>query len=240
MKLQDFEKVFEARREENKYEHKWNIEITFHDNSKKKMRVFRSQYGSICQFNKRSRRYGHPLWNSLDFDKVVSVRIIDRKDCDRAALMRKRAKKALEYVTASGLWPDLKAELEYFLKNVDIADFCNDVMTDTYERIYNQRNAGQKYDWLSYYEIFISLCLHGFKSIHHYTWNRESKVKEIEAAISNKQDYSYRWENGYDNSLEITFDKQPRGWYSEEYRGCGNGHYYFLLDATHAVFGEDD
>ena len=34
---------------------------------------------------------------------------------------------------------------------------------------------------------------------------------------------------------------KPRGaWLSNEYRNCGNGHYGLLLDATHAVFYEDD
>ena len=41
--------------------------------------------------------------------------------------------------------------------------------------------------------------------------------------------------------LEIINDNDVyRGFYSEEFKGCGNGHYYLLFDATHAIFYEDD
>jgi hypothetical protein len=35
-------------------------------------------------------------------------------------------------------------------------------------------------------------------------------------------------------------DGEKLAWYSEEYRGCLNGHYYLMFDATHAIFYEDD
>ena len=72
-------------------------------------------------------------------------------------------------------------------------------------------------------------------------WDRKHYNADVEKAIANKKNYSRRWTNGYDNTLEIIFnDDYPRGWYSEEFRNSGNGHYYLLFDATHAIFYEDD
>ena len=72
------------------------------------------------------------------------------------------------------------------------------------------------------------------------SWSFEEQVRQ---AIANKEDYhSPRWEKGYDNSVSVKKgeDGIVRGWYSEEYRGCGNGHYYLLIDAKHAIFYEND
>ena len=40
-----------------------------------------------------------------------------------------------------------------------------------------------------------------------------------------------------------TFEYEPdknKAWYSEEYRGCGNGHYYIALNSSMALFCEND
>lgn len=53
---------------------------------------------------------------------------------------------------------------------------------------------------------------------------------------------SMRWYGSYDYSISFEKTKSGEliGWYSAEYKGCGNGHYYLLLDATHAIYYEDD
>ena len=43
----------------------------------------------------------------------------------------------------------------------------------------------------------------------------------------------------YDTTLEYNPDNN-KAWYNEEYRHCGNGHYYLAIDATHALFSNDD
>ena len=47
---------------------------------------------------------------------------------------------------------------------------------------------------------------------------------------------------GSDFSLYYWFKHGKRyvKWYSKEFKGCGNGHYYLALDATHTIFVEDD
>lgn len=67
----------------------------------------------------------------------------------------------------------------------------------------------------------------------------ESILKEINAAMQNKTPYSAKGKNGYDVSFEYDPSLQ-KAWYSEEYKDCGNGHYYLALNDTHAIFCEDD
>ena len=63
----------------------------------------------------------------------------------------------------------------------------------------------------------------------------------IDEVKNNKEDIRFAWRNVYDNTLEIIgMNDIYRGYYSEEYRNCGNGHYYLLFDATHAIYYEDD
>ena len=58
----------------------------------------------------------------------------------------------------------------------------------------------------------------------------------------NNESYSHSWRKGYDNSIEFRLcdDGKKRGWYSEEFKNCGNGHYYLALDERRAIFCEDD
>ena len=67
-------------------------------------------------------------------------------------------------------------------------------------------------------------------------------------AIENKIDYSitkYYYgisPNGRDYSVETKLGKDGvfRAWFSSEYKGCGNGDYYLLINPTQAIFVEKD
>ena len=68
-----------------------------------------------------------------------------------------------------------------------------------------------------------------------------ARVKEeIRVALENKQAYdSGRCRANYDVSFSYCPAKH-KAWYSEEYKDCGNGHYYIALDANTALFVEND
>ena len=242
MVFNDFFNLFDARHK--KGESKWNVEIVFADGKKEKMRLFWSVNGDICKFKKGSRKFGNSVLYFLKIDEVSSIRFVNDKDKtlnEKVSLMVKRTNKAIEYLTHSGLWSSLKSELEYFLKEVDVAEFCKDMESDFYHNVYLQTSAGGKYAWCAWSSVLHSLYFKGFKSINFDKWSRETNTQLLADRIANKTNYSCRWRNGYDNSIELNFNKEEaRGWYSEEYKNCGNGHYYFLLDETHAIFAEDD
>lgn len=207
------------------------------------VRLWKTDDGRIAIMGKRKKNYGHELSLWDKYDEWTDLRLVEHKGTDRVNLVRKRAKDAVKYLTQSGFWVSIKEEIEYFLENVDIEEFCKDMEKGSYENFYCQREEGQKYAWCSTYQVFESFyrktC---WKSIAWSKYNRQRESAEVENAIRDKKDYHKRWTNGYDNTLEISFanDDYPRGWYSEEYRGYGNGHYYLLFDATHAIFYEDD
>lgn len=72
----------------------------------------------------------------------------------------------------------------------------------------------------------------------------KSKNKEIKECIKKALETKTSYESPlirdkYD--LQFTYDhKKKRATYIEEYKRCGNGHYYLALDANTAVWCEDD
>ena len=97
---------------------------------------------------------------------------------------------------------------------------------------------------MSCYQVFSSLkakkCWKN-PSFDKYDSSKDSIINSVKCAIANKKDIRFAWRNVYDNTLEIIGANDIyRGYYSEEYRNCGNGHYYLLFDATHAIYYEDD
>jgi hypothetical protein len=206
------------------------------------VRLWLHEDGRIAIMGKGKKKWGHELSSWDGFENWETLRIVEHKPSDKVRLVKKRAQDALKYLTQSGFWSDIKKEIEYFLENVDIEEFCKDMEKNSYKNFYCQRGEGQKYAWCSSHQVFESFCNKNcWKSIAYNKWDRNRYNEDVEKAIANKENYSRRWTNGYDNTLEITFDNDyPRGWYSEEFRNCGNGHYYLLFDATHAIFYEDD
>jgi len=65
------------------------------------------------------------------------------------------------------------------------------------------------------------------------------KLKEIKEALQNKQPITIKGRTNYDVSFYYKPDEN-KAWYDEEFRNCGNGHYYLALSDTYAMFYEDD
>ena len=229
-------------REIVKNEHAKQYRVSLISGGSKIVRLWLHEDGRIAIMGKGKKKWGHELSSWDGFEDWATLRLVEHKPSDKVRLVKKRAQDALKYLTQSGFWPDIKKEIEYFLENVDIEEFCKDMEKNSYKNFYCQREEGQKYAWCSTHQVFESFCSKTcWKSIAYDKWNRKRYNADVEKAIANKENYSRRWTNGYDNTLEITFnDDYPRGWYSCEYRGTGNGHYYLLFDATHAIFYEDD
>lgn len=77
------------------------------------------------------------------------------------------------------------------------------------------------------------------KSMYFGKWFNKQYKAEIADAIANKREYTARARTSYDVSFEYNPEKNM-AWYSEEYKDCGNGHYYIAIDANTALFCEDD
>lgn len=210
------------------------------DGEKHEIRLFISSNNDICFAPKRRRNGGYMLsvYQMEKWDSLTKVNKGNKTDLVKR--MRKRAESGVAMLNESGLWDDIKKELLEFLdlSNDDIKrDFVDG---DIYE-LYRTK----KYDWLSCYQVFSSLkakkCWKN-PSFDKYAYlYKEHVINSVKCAIADKKSIRFNWRNVYDNTLEIIGTNGIyRGYYSEEYRNCGNGHYYLLFDATHAIYYEDD
>lgn len=199
--------------------------------------------GGVAKIGKGKVSYGFYL-NPCDVENWVSCTEVTRQSIDMVRRVTKRAKDALKMLNESGLWEDIKKDIEYFLAHPEvIEEFCKDVAEDSYTKFYLECGEGGKYDWCKCHQVFESFTNERcWKSIAHPRWYKVEEEKRIAKAITDGERYYNRWTNGYDCSVEVNKgeDGKKRAWYSEEYRGCGNGHYYLMFDATHAIFYEND
>lgn len=68
---------------------------------------------------------------------------------------------------------------------------------------------------------------------------REWELQKVKNALDEGAEYSDYTYGSYDYSIHVN-GKEKKGRYSAEYKWCGNGHYYILLDYDTALFLEDD
>lgn len=205
------------------------FKITLNNGYKTAKRLFISSCGNICEFKGKSRTRGY-IMNTTN---VISLEMIEKGG---VALCRRNLENVVKYLSSSGLWqPMLKgAKLLLSLDNDTLSNLdYNKFFTDLGER-------GIK--WFGI-DCFYNLFEKPIKTMNFHSWERTREQQIIRECISEKKRYFKKWVKGYDNSCEMRFDDTDgvhRAWYSEEYKGCANGHYYFMLDDKHAIFGEDD
>lgn len=221
-----------------------NFIVEKNNGKKNKIQFFKSKDGYYCMKTNSRANYGFHIGMFTGYDWKS---IVPRKPFKPSVkLARKRAKECVDMLTRSGLWKPMKEQMEQFLRMSDsqIAQFIKDCKEDFYELVYNDKE--KRYGFITYHEVFASLTRERcWESIPFNSWSRARKTSQLHDAIINKKNYSDKWSNGYDCSVEVAFDDDKegaynRGWMSKEYVGCGNGHYYLLLDEKHAVFYEDD
>ena len=203
--------------------------------------------GKVYKIPKGKKKYGFPIPQNLyEVSDWKSLAPCIKTEEEIAKRMTRRAKDALKYLSASGFWSDLKAEIEYFLADDTLAlEIVKDYRSEGgfYENVYNKMNEGEKYAWMRTHQVFEAFlspkCWMTIPWDGHKAFCEELYKKALEEGTRQ----SLRWTKGYD--VTYTIDKAEEGkrrgaWLSNEYRNCGNGHYGLLLDATHAVFYEDD
>ena len=210
---------------------------------RKELRFFNNTYGELCQLKPRSRKYGYKV-SYLSYDDVVSL---EKKHKSTFQRFMKRARLAYSLLLKSGLWKNMSDELAYFLglseeKQMEV---YNDIMEDSYKKFYCEVKEGGKYPWAHTTQMYESFARNNCwaKFRYHSKYHKERVIEKLKQVINGEIDqWSEKWTNGYDNSIEIRKDSNGnlRGWFSSEYVGCGNGHYYLLFDAEHGIFYEDD
>lgn len=210
----------------------YNFLISYANGDKERKRLFISRDGYVCEFKKRSRTRGRcisceELWRTVE--PIV-------RSNDKVTICKRNTKNIIKYLTASGLWPDI---LENMMKLQQLKDEDLEYLCKCEYREHNTFMDEHGIEHISPDMYYSLLSKRGIITINwggaYNDWIKRGWLN----ALNEKRKYSMRWTVSYDNSVEYN-PEGKRAWYSEEYRGCGNGHYYLLLDEKHAAFREDD
>ncbi len=228
-----------------------NLIITFSDGTTEEGRFFHTT-GSIGKLRPKCRRKGAYWYTS----KVITgFSEKGKKSVKEVAPYEKALRNFKNYQKKmTELHPNLWHNFRDGYKAVDLAEL-EEKLRLAHE---NATEEDKKWDLMSYYvlrEIPNVLSENSYKSI-----SIESTMKglgsyvvkdymaQIKEALDNRKNVRLNWRTNYDYSIEITFDElnsdtfvpYGRAFFSQEYKGCGNGYYWFLINETTAVFGEKD
>lgn len=212
------------------------------------LRLFKSQGGTIGYHKKGSRKMGYPLYdmpNLVDVKPITTIKSNEQKWIDGWT----KVKNTLE---RSGLWTGIAREID------DALDIGHAKLKDAYDKYWQIHDEQQRIDILR--KIHPKLITYSDDGrmmpntnlIWHYVDNPRVKkmrfgkgehneylLAKITSAIANKTAIRESGRTSYD----VSFQYKPevnRAWYAEEYKGCGNGHYYLAMNASHALHYEDD
>lgn len=219
---------------------------TLVDGSTMNLRLFKGQYDDIGYFDKGSSRHGQYLKYLVD--QIKSVKIKTHKQDKLSGLDAeidnlKKFKKAYTEKLHPNLWSNLRDGytklniekfIEFFKENSDgvesywhylkeYADLNNiHIITENNYKITTIKSNAPK----------------GYWSSSQY----DDCINNIKKHLDNKEEFSYYWRSNYDVSVsgKLCEDGIYKAWFSLEYKGCGNGHYYLLINENQAIFAEDD
>lgn len=133
------------------------------------------------------------------------------------------AKAVQKKLQQSWLWDNLLRSVTYILDNYTLQDHIDKWVYDYCNEHNISHLSGND-------RIYRPFKIRSF---------RDYQLQKVKAALDNWEDYSNYAYGAYDYSIHAN-GIQKKGWYSAEYKGCGNWHYYILLDYDTALFYEDD
>jgi hypothetical protein len=225
---------------------------------KRKLRIFKSNQNNYCYKAPRKRNYGYPL-HTLGLTDLLPYSAIKRKSDE--AVWRDSWLKVKERLEKSKLWVDMlndikialdvgyeklnQANKQYWVDNKEIPAKDkyqeNGLMNAKKIQEIDERLVGYSEDINLYARTSIIwyMCQPARVKKMNFGIFNEEKLKHISLCLKKKEACHKRGRKNYDISFEYN-PKIQKAWYSEEFKDCGNGHYYLALDATHALFYEDD
>lgn len=230
--------------------HKVKYRVTLSNGKTEIKRLFYGARG-VCEFAQNSRKYGFVV-GYYEYKDWVSCEPIVKSDEGVYKRFKQRIKKAYGLLDKSGLHSSLKNDVFGYILNLTedeckkLVSLLNYINNHAADPLWSEKmNEIENHYHIAVCRTDMLCAMLGnkcFKSINYEPYMREQENALVAKAIINKEEYHYRWTKGYDNSIDLgmTVNGDFGGTYSEEKRGCGNGHYYLLLDATHAIFYEND
>ena len=168
-------------------------------------------------------------------DNCVSIKFI--KPTSEFTKAKNFIANVAKYLGKSGLWPKM---YEAYSRMAELGDgFLEKYLDADY---YERQKMLNDYGISSLFVDNLESSAHkGIVSINYHSYEKDLIRKKFADAIKNKEEYDYFWTKGYDNRIGCrNINGHMSAWYSTEYIGCGNGHYYYALDERHAIFCETD
>lgn len=218
--------------------------------TKENYRCYKETETTIFVFAKGKSRYGRRFLLE-DFYNNYSIKI--KTEEQETATWHKRLKRAIKCMETSGLWETIKEKYQNLLtitlaeKNLvrkeywekshksEYAEFLRTIKAK-HPFMIKQNEDGE--DFLDTDYIWeLSEC--NLKSMYFGAYKNDIEKENIKRYIENKKDYNTTARTNYDVSFQYRADAK-KAWYSEEYKNCGNGHYYLALDHNTALFCEND
>lgn len=240
--------------------------VTLTDGTTLALRMFVSTDDNVCFYAKGARSKGY----MINLGKVERIEAKQKKERDKFKTFHRNCEKAASLLRASGFWPEIckRMEVQAAMTEQEYNDLMAlyqeywaiyDKKGLTYdERNEQQKAVREKFD--AYYkERGTESDFYHFEQLNEnkqivsvpYSNGGYSKERQVAYAceiieqVKQGEAGKYKtfyWYGSYDFYIEVrkNDDGTIYGWYSAEYKGCGNGHYYLLLDAEHALYCEDD
>lgn len=236
------------------------------DGTQTQLRLFISTDQDVCFFAKGSRSRGY----RLNLDKVESIEAKQKKEQDKYKTFHRNCEKAAGLLAASGFWPEIQKRMAVMAAmtvedynrlmtlwqeydelynhrelTYDEMSRLQDEKRKEYEAYFTERGATG--DWYHFRQlsenkqiVSVPYSNGGYGKERQVAYAREI-IEQVKQGEAGKYKTFY-WYGNYDFHIEVrkNDDGTIYGWYSAEYKGCGNGHYYLLLDAEHAIYCEDD
>lgn len=247
--LEDITKIVrEARRAEAVF--------TRTDGTKGTARLAISCYGGLMVMAKGKRNRGYPISDFIRREQVADLHLKEagKEKKSEADTWRASWENVLARLEKSGLWAEYKEQVKTALavgydkikKAYEV--YWGDEYKDRREGITARKIQAidPRLVVMEDGNMYADTSVIGYmntpakvKKMYFSKYGNELSLKKIAAALAAHEDCSESGRASYDVSFRYQA-KDNKAWYSEEYKNCGNGHYYLALDATHAVFYEDD
>lgn len=206
---------------------------------------------TVFVFGHRKRMYGH-RYSESDFLSKFDMKSPSAKPSAEDEWL-KRISKAISCIEKSGLWPEMLPKLKN-LKTMELKD-KRDIYRIYFDMALNPAVKTQLLPYAQKYpfafttddegnvvpDVFYIYELSDVRlKTMYFGKGRNQSVKSLfKNSMTEKRDYSVKVRAIYDVTLDYKASDN-RAWYSEEYRDCGNGHYYIALNENTAWFCEDD
>ncbi len=214
------------------------------ENTRTTHRCYIEDDGNIFVYAHKKKRYGW-RYREEQFLRFFTPLVPN----DENLQWKRRLKRAVKLCRESGLWAELAVVWDNLYKYVTL-----DEKKKIYDMSWDKREEAIAY-CKEHYPFMIKTDNNGneyldtdyiwelsrceLKSMY-FGYNNAEEKEQIRKAISEHRQYTIpRIRTNYDVSFSYNPERN-RAFYNEEYKDCGNGHYYLALNHSTAVFCEND